>query len=86
LGIAFDIAVEELVARMPTLQETMTLRLVPGTPVVELIRTVYAKDENLIECLSSSSRPTVTVSPTSSPWIELGTGNQTSVTNPAQLA
>jgi DNA-binding GntR family transcriptional regulator len=59
LGIAFDIAVEELVARMPTLQETMTLRLVPGTPVVELIRTIYAKDENLIECLSSSSRPTV---------------------------
>jgi len=37
----------------------MTLRLVPGTPVVELIRTIYAKDENLIECLSSSSRPTV---------------------------
>lgn len=49
LGIALDIAVEELVARMPTPQETMTLRLVPGTPVVELIRTIYAKDEKPVE-------------------------------------
>ncbi|MGH3939657.1 MAG: GntR family transcriptional regulator [Pseudonocardiaceae bacterium] len=49
LGIALDIAVEELVARMPTPQETMTLRLVSGTPVVELIRTIYAKDEKPVE-------------------------------------
>lgn len=49
LGIALDIAVEELVARMPTPQETTTLRLVPGTPVVELIRTIYAKDEKPVE-------------------------------------
>ncbi|MGH3915868.1 MAG: GntR family transcriptional regulator [Pseudonocardiaceae bacterium] len=49
LGIALDIAVEELIARMPTPQETMTLRLIPGTPVVELIRTIYAKDEKPVE-------------------------------------
>lgn len=41
LGIKLDVAVEELLARMPTPHETSQLRLVPGTPVVELIRTIY---------------------------------------------
>ena len=49
LGVALDIAVEELVARMPTPQETVALRLVPGTPVVELVRTIYDKVQQPIE-------------------------------------
>lgn len=49
LGIPLAIAVEELVARMPTPQEVTTLRLVPGTPVVELIRTIYAESQQPVE-------------------------------------
>ncbi|MGH3834471.1 MAG: GntR family transcriptional regulator [Pseudonocardiaceae bacterium] len=49
LRIPLDVAVEELVARMPTPQETMTLRLIPGTPVVELIRTIYDNSQNPVE-------------------------------------
>lgn len=41
LGVTLGLVVEELVARMPTPQEVTTLRLVPGTPVVDLIRTIY---------------------------------------------
>jgi GntR family transcriptional regulator len=49
LGVALDVAVEELVARMPTPQETVALRLVPGTPVVELVRTIYDTAERPVE-------------------------------------
>jgi GntR family transcriptional regulator len=49
LGVTLDVAVEELVARMPTPQETIALRLVPGTPVVELVRTIYDKTEKPVE-------------------------------------
>jgi GntR family transcriptional regulator len=49
LNIVLDVAVEDLVARMPTPQETMTLQLAPGTPVVELTRTIYEKAENPVE-------------------------------------
>lgn len=49
LGVALDVAVEELVARMPTPHETVALRLVPGTPVVELVRTIYDKTEKPVE-------------------------------------
>ncbi len=49
LGIPLDVAVEELVARMPTPQEMMVLRLVPGTPVIELIRTIYDKAQKPTE-------------------------------------
>jgi len=49
LGVSFDVAVEDLVARMPTPQEVTTLHLVPGTPVVELVRTIYDKQEAPVE-------------------------------------
>jgi GntR family transcriptional regulator len=49
LGTTLDVAVEELVARMPTPQEMLALRLVPGTPVVELIRTIYDKAQKPVE-------------------------------------
>jgi len=49
LGITLDVAIEELVARMPTYQEVVTLRLLPGTPVVELIRVVHDKDGSPVE-------------------------------------
>ncbi|MGH3897204.1 MAG: GntR family transcriptional regulator [Pseudonocardiaceae bacterium] len=49
LGLQLDIAVEELLARMPTPHETSQLRLVPGTPVVELIRTLYDKAQKPAE-------------------------------------
>lgn len=49
LHIDLGVAVEDLVARMPTPQETTTLRLVRGTPVVELIRTIYTKAETPVE-------------------------------------
>jgi GntR family transcriptional regulator len=49
LGVTLAEAVEELVARMPTPQETITLRLVPGTPVVELVRTIYDDNNNPVE-------------------------------------
>lgn len=42
LGTALTRATEVLVARMPTQGEKETLTLLPGTPVVELIRTIYA--------------------------------------------
>ncbi|WP_157253252.1 GntR family transcriptional regulator [Nonomuraea typhae] len=41
-------AVEDLIARMPTPSEAETLTLPPGTPVVELTRTIYA-DERPVE-------------------------------------
>ncbi|MBB4918250.1 DNA-binding GntR family transcriptional regulator [Streptosporangium saharense] len=44
LGAPLTRAVETLVARMPTLVETETLQLLPGTPVVELVRTIHAGD------------------------------------------
>lgn len=44
LGHALTHAVEDLIARMPTPQETRDLRLAPGTPVVELVRTIYSSD------------------------------------------
>jgi GntR family transcriptional regulator len=40
---------EELFARMPTPTEATTLRLPPGTPVVELWRTIPAADGRVIE-------------------------------------
>jgi len=49
LGITLDVAIEELVARMPTYQEVVTLRLLPGTPVVELIRIVHDKTGSPVE-------------------------------------
>lgn len=49
LGTTIDVAVEELVARMPTPQEMLALRLVPGTPVVELIRTISDKAQRPVE-------------------------------------
>ncbi|MEV7008699.1 GntR family transcriptional regulator [Streptosporangium sp. NPDC051022] len=44
LGTPLTGAVEMLVARMPNPDETETLRLPPGTPVVELTRTIHAGD------------------------------------------
>ncbi len=44
LGTPLTRAQEVLVARMPTPGETKTLALLPGTPVVELTRTIYAGD------------------------------------------
>ncbi len=44
LGTALTSATEVLVARMPTPAEKETLNLLPGTPVVELLRTIYAGD------------------------------------------
>jgi GntR family transcriptional regulator len=49
LGIILDVAIEDLVARMPTYQEGITLRLLPGTPVVELIRTIRDKAAKAVE-------------------------------------
>ncbi|MGW4425769.1 GntR family transcriptional regulator [Streptosporangium sp. NPDC004631] len=45
LGAPLTDAVEALIARMPTPAETETLRLPPGTPVVELIRTLHAGEQ-----------------------------------------
>ncbi len=45
LGDNLSHAVEDLVARMPTPAEARTLRLPPGTPVVDLTRTIYAQDK-----------------------------------------
>ncbi len=44
LGEPLTRGVEEFVARMPTPAEWETLALLPGTPVVELLRTFYAGD------------------------------------------
>ncbi len=49
IGIPLDIAIEELLARMPTPREITTLRLIPGTPVVELIRTIYDESQTPVE-------------------------------------
>lgn len=49
LGIPISYAVEDSVARMPTPQEFMDLRLVPGTPVVEMIRTIYTQTDEPVE-------------------------------------
>jgi GntR family transcriptional regulator len=40
---------EELVARMPTPSESTALRLPPGTPIVELWRTIPAADGRILE-------------------------------------
>lgn len=45
LGGTLSHAVEDLIARMPTPTEARTLRLPPGTPVVDLTRTIYAEDK-----------------------------------------
>ncbi|MER7205549.1 GntR family transcriptional regulator [Streptosporangium sp. NPDC000239] len=44
LGTPLTHAVEALVARMPAPVEAETLELPPGTPVVELVRTIHADD------------------------------------------
>lgn len=44
LGEALTRATEESIARMPTPAEREALALLPGTPVVELVRTIYAGD------------------------------------------
>jgi len=49
LGLDLTHARELLIARMPTPQEVQDLRLLPGTPVVELTRTFYTRDERAIE-------------------------------------
>ncbi|MGH3826913.1 MAG: GntR family transcriptional regulator [Pseudonocardiaceae bacterium] len=49
LGLTLEVATEELTARMPTHPESVTLRLLPGTPVLELIRTIYTSDERPVE-------------------------------------
>ncbi|GAA0964369.1 UTRA domain-containing protein [Acrocarpospora macrocephala] len=51
LGRPLTEAREVFVARMPTPQETETLNLLPGTPVVELSRTIYA-GEHAVEATS----------------------------------
>ncbi|MEO3750144.1 GntR family transcriptional regulator [Streptomyces sp. B6B3] len=45
LGTPLTHASEELIARMPTPGEAIELRLPRGTPVVELLRTIYASDD-----------------------------------------
>ena len=50
---------EELAARMPKPEEARTLRLPPGTPVVDLVRTVHDTDDNPLEvahCVFDGSR------------------------------
>jgi GntR family transcriptional regulator len=49
LGLNLTHANELLIARMPTRSELQDLRLLPGTPVVELTRTFYTQDERPAE-------------------------------------
>ncbi len=49
LGYQLDHYREEWVARMPTPHETRGLRLPPGTPVLRLLRTLYAADGQALE-------------------------------------
>lgn len=49
LGLDLTHATELLLARMPTPQEVQLLRLLPGTPIVELTRTFYTRDEQPVE-------------------------------------
>ncbi|MDF5759194.1 GntR family transcriptional regulator [Spongiactinospora sp. TRM90649] len=58
LGTPLTEAVEELVARMPNSAETEYFRLPPGTPVVELIRTIHAGERpvEVTEWLFDASR------------------------------
>jgi GntR family transcriptional regulator len=49
LGLALAYAVEDLVARMPTPEETAALHLHPGTPVVDLVRTIHTADDQPVE-------------------------------------
>ncbi|MBV9010668.1 MAG: GntR family transcriptional regulator [Pseudonocardiales bacterium] len=49
LGVTLSHATEDLIARMPTPTEARTLRLPPGTPIVDLTRTIYAQDHNPVE-------------------------------------
>jgi GntR family transcriptional regulator len=49
LGLPLRDASEDLIARMPTPDELKILRLAPGTPVVELLRTIYAADDRPVE-------------------------------------
>jgi len=46
-------SVDELVARMPTHEETVELRLLPGVPVVRVLRTVYDSDDRPVEVQDS---------------------------------
>lgn len=45
LGGTLSHAIEDLIARMPTPTEARTLRLPPGTPVVDLTRTIHMDDK-----------------------------------------
>lgn len=49
LGLNLTHAPEVLIARMPTPAEARDLRLLPGTPVVELFRTFMTDDEQCVE-------------------------------------
>lgn len=49
LGFDLTHAPEVLFARMPTPSEVRDLRLLPGTPVVELFRTFMTRDEQCVE-------------------------------------
>lgn len=49
LGLGLAYAIEDLVARMPTPAEVATLRLHPGTPVVDLVRTIHTEDDQPVE-------------------------------------
>lgn len=49
LGLRLAYAVEDLVARMPTPAEVAALRLHPGTPVVDLVRTIHTDDDQPVE-------------------------------------
>jgi GntR family transcriptional regulator len=46
-------SVDELVARMPTHQEAAELRLLPGVPIVRVLRTVYDSNDRPVEVQDS---------------------------------
>lgn len=48
-GHVLDRFTEEVTARMPSEEERRALRLVPGTPVITLVRTAYDKDAIPVE-------------------------------------
>lgn len=48
-GLDIDYAIEDLIARMPTPDDVMALRLAPGTPIVDLVRTIYTSDDVPVE-------------------------------------
>jgi len=49
LGIPLDYGIEDLIARMPTPDDHLAIHLVPGTPVAELTRTIYAQGDRPVE-------------------------------------